>query len=121
MTRVLLVDDSGIMRKIIIRSLLSLGINEDNISEAGDGESAIAAFSPGGFDLVLTDWNMPKKSGLEVIQAIRQQDAAVPIIMITTEGERRRVLEAIEAGVTDYLVKPFESDALRAKLEKHGC
>ena len=70
---------------------------------------------------MLTDWNMPNKSGLEVIQEIRQQDANVPIIMVTTEAEKSRVVQAIQAGVSDYLVKPFTADTLREKLEKHGC
>ncbi len=77
--------------------------------------------SPGQFDLVLTDWNMPGKTGLEVIKEIRAKDAKVPIIMITTEAEKSRVLAAIQAGVSDYLVKPFTPDTLREKLAKHGC
>ena len=67
---------------------------------------------------VLTDWNMPEKTGLDVIEAIRGQGSDVPIIMITTEAETRRVLDAIRAGVTDYLVKPFETDTLREKIGK---
>ena len=116
-TNVLVADDSGTMRKIIIRSLNAVGIK--SVVEAADGEQAVALFRPGTFDLVLTDWNMPGKTGLEVIQAIRAQDAKVPIIMITTEAEKQRVLEAVQAGVTDYLVKPFTQDTLREKLEKH--
>ncbi|MEN0111677.1 MAG: response regulator, partial [Planctomycetota bacterium] len=72
-------------------------------------------------DLVLTDWNMPRKSGLDVIKEVRKQDTDVTIIMVTTEAEKARVLEAIQAGVSDYLVKPFTADTLREKLEKHGC
>jgi len=116
-TNVLVADDSGTMRKIIIRSLNAVGIQ--SVVEAADGEQAVALFRPGTFDLVLTDWNMPGKTGLQVIQAIRAQDAKVPIIMITTEAEKRRVLEAVQAGVTDYLVKPFTPDTLREKLDKH--
>jgi two-component system chemotaxis response regulator CheY len=107
------------MRKIILRSLAAVGVNE--ATEAADGAEAIALFKPGAFDLVLTDWNMPNKSGLEVVQAIRAQDPKVPIIMVTTEAEKGRVLQAIEAGVSDYLVKPFTADTLREKLQKHGC
>ena len=115
--KVLVADDSGTMRKIIIRSLNSLGIKD--VTEAGDGADAVAKFVPGEFQLVLTDWNMPNKSGLEVARAIRPQDANVKIIMITTEAEKSRVLEAIQAGVSDYLVKPFTPDALREKIGKH--
>jgi len=117
--RVLIADDSSTMRKIILRSLQAVGVPE--AKEAADGNEAIAMFKPGEFDLVLTDWNMPGKTGLEVVQAIRAQDPKVPIIMITTEAEKGRVLQAIQAGVSDYLVKPFTADTLRAKLEKHGC
>jgi two-component system chemotaxis response regulator CheY len=105
------------MRKIIIRSLNAVGIT--SVTEAADGSQAVALFQPGKFDLVLTDWNMPGKTGLEVTREIRAQDAAVPIIMITTEAEKSRVMQAIQAGVTDYLVKPFTPETLRAKLDKH--
>ena len=107
------------MRKIILRSLNAVGV--PSAVEAADGEEALKLFSPGDFDLVLTDWNMPGKNGLEVIQEIRSRDPDIPIIMVTTEAEKTRVLEAIQAGVSDYLVKPFTADALREKLEKHGC
>jgi two-component system chemotaxis response regulator CheY len=114
---VLVADDSGTMRKIIIRSLNAVGIT--SVVEAADGNQAVALFKPGAFDLVLTDWNMPGKSGLEVTQAIRALDPKIPVIMITTEAEKQRVLAAIQAGVTDYLVKPFTPDVLREKLDKH--
>jgi two-component system, chemotaxis family, chemotaxis protein CheY len=117
--RVLVADDSSTMRKIIIRSLQAVGV--PTATEAADGAEAISLFKPGEFDLVLTDWNMPNKNGLEVIQEIRKQDANVTIIMVTTEAEKTRVLEAIQAGVSDYLVKPFTAETLREKLEKHGC
>ncbi|MHC2066780.1 response regulator [Bremerella sp. T1] len=117
--RVLVADDSSTMRKIILRSLQAVGV--PNAVEAADGEEAVKMFKPGEFDLVLTDWNMPGKSGLEVIQEIRKIDADVKIMMVTTEAEKSRVMEAIQAGVSDYLVKPFTADTLREKLEKHGC
>ncbi|MCA9247704.1 MAG: response regulator, partial [Planctomycetales bacterium] len=100
-------------------SLTAVGVPE--AVEAADGQEAVDLFEPGKFDMVLTDWNMPNKNGLEVIQEIRKVDAKVPIIMVTTEAEKSRVLEAIQAGVSDYLVKPFNADTLREKLEKHGC
>lgn len=119
MTRVLVADDSSTMRKIILRSLQAVGVKD--VTEAADGSEAVALFGPDKFDLVLTDWNMPGMTGLEVLKAIREQDKKIPIIMVTTEAEKSRVLEAIQAGVTDYLVKPFTADTLREKLEKHGC
>ena len=119
MTKVLVADDSSTMRKIILRSLEAVGVKDAVV--AADGNEAVALFQPGVFNLVLTDWNMPGKSGIEVVQAIRAQDPKVPIIMVTTEAEKGRVMQAIQAGVSDYLVKPFTADVLREKLEKHGC
>ena len=116
-TTVLVADDSGTMRNIIIRSLNAVGITQ--VVEAADGDQAVELFKPGAFDLVLTDWNMPGKTSLEVIQGIRNQDSNVPIIMITTEAEKRRIFDAIQTGVTDYLVKPFTPDTLREKIDKH--
>lgn len=116
MARILLADDSGTMRTIIRRSLEALGIT--NIVEAADGNQATQLFQPGSFDAVLTDWNMPGKTGIEVARAIRALDAKVPIVMITTEAEKTRVLEAIKAGVNDYIVKPFTTEVLREKLSK---
>jgi len=117
--RVLVADDSSTMRKIILRSLAAVGV--PSAVEAADGEEALRAFNDGEFDLVLTDWNMPNKNGLEVIQEVRKIDQQVPIIMVTTEAEKSQVLRAIQAGVSDYLVKPFTADTLRGKLEKFGC
>ena len=117
--RVLVADDSSTMRKIILRSLQAEGITD--ITEAADGAEAVAVFKPGEFDMVLTDWNMPGLTGLEVLQQIRAVDPKVPVIMVTTEAEKSRVLQAIQAGVTDYLVKPFTADTLREKLQKHGA
>jgi two-component system chemotaxis response regulator CheY len=118
-TRVLVADDSSTMRKIILRSLQAVGVPE--AAEAADGVEAVNMFQKQEFDLVLTDWNMPNKSGLEVIKEIRALNAKVPIIMVTTEAEKARVMDAIQAGVSDYLVKPFTAEMLREKLEKHGC
>lgn len=115
--KVLVAEHSPLMRTIIIRSLNAVGVTD--VVEAGDGEEAIAAFASAEFQLVLTDWKMPKKSGLDVVRAIRATGSQIPIIMVTTEAERQRVLDAIQAGITDYLAKPFESDVLRAKLKRY--
>lgn len=105
------------MRKIIARGLKSLWV--DDIVEAEDGAVALKQFGDGtGFDLVLTDWNMPNMNGLELIQAIRGMGSKVPIMMITTEAEKGKVVQAIQAGVNDYMVKPFDQDMLRLKLER---
>jgi two-component system chemotaxis response regulator CheY len=115
--KVLLADDSGVMRKIIIRALNGCGVTD--IVEAADGAEALTKFGEATFDLVMTDWNMPNKSGLDFLKDIRATGSKVPVIMITTEAEAGRVKEAIAAGVTDYLAKPFENDALRAKIDKY--
>jgi two-component system, chemotaxis family, chemotaxis protein CheY len=114
--KVLVADDSGIMRKIIIRSLNSVGVTD--IVEAADGQEAIDAYQTTPVDLILTDWNMPNKTGLDVAKEIRALGSTVPIIMITTEAQKGQVIAAIQAGVNDYLTKPFEADDLRAKLDK---
>jgi two-component system, chemotaxis family, chemotaxis protein CheY len=114
--RVLLVDDSGTMRTIQKRCLNKLGI--EDVIEAEDGAQALQYFEASTFDVVMTDWNMPKMDGLALLQAIRQRNTTIPVIMITTESERARVVTAIQAGVSDYLVKPFTPDGLREKLEK---
>lgn len=116
MRHVLLVDDSGTMRSIIKRSLIAAGV--ESVTEASDGAAALEQFAPDRFDLVLTDWNMPIKNGLELTRDIRATGSAIPIVMITTEAEKNRVLEAIQAGVSDYLVKPFTPEALREKLDR---
>jgi len=115
--KVLVVDDSGVMRKIIIRSLNAVGVND--VVEAADGQEGFNLFQADQFDLVLTDWNMPVRSGLEFVKDIRASGSKVPIMMVTTEAQKSQVIAAIQAGVTDYLTKPFENDTLRAKLDKY--
>jgi two-component system chemotaxis response regulator CheY len=115
--KVLVVDDSGVMRKIIIRSLNAVGVTDT--VEAADGQEAIDKFVADEFDMVLTDWNMPVKSGLEFLTELRATGSQVPVIMVTTESQKGQVIAAIQAGVTDYLTKPFEQDQLRAKLDKY--
>ena len=115
--KVLLVDDSGVMRKIILRALNALGVTD--VVEAADGVEAMEAYNTETFDLVLTDWNMPNMNGLELLTAIRASGSVVPIFMITTESEQGRVLQAIQAGASNYLVKPFDQDTLMDKLQKY--
>lgn len=115
--KVLVVDDSGVMRKIIARGLHALWIDE--VVEAADGVEAVAAFGDGSeFDLVLTDWNMPNMNGLELVQKLRGDGHKHPIVMVTTEVEKGQVVKAIQAGVNDYLCKPFDQDMLQLKLQR---
>jgi two-component system chemotaxis response regulator CheY len=114
--KVLLVDDSGTMRSIQKRCLNKIGI--EDIVEAEDGRRALEAFEKQKFDIVLSDWNMPNMDGLTLLTEIRKRNQAIPVIMITTEAERSRVISAIQAGCSDYLTKPFTVDVLQQKLEK---
>jgi two-component system chemotaxis response regulator CheY len=116
--RVLLVDDSGTMRTIIRRTLESFGVG--TTVEAADGAQALELYKASCcFDLILTEWHMPGKTGIELVREIRALDQQVPIVMVTSESEKSRGLEAISAGITDYLVKPFTSETLRKKLERY--
>lgn len=114
--RALVVDDSGPMRAIVIRNLRTVGIEE--IVQAADGAEALKLFRTSVFDVVITDFNMPQMNGLELVKKLRASGSEVPILMLTTEAERSTVLAAIQAGVTGYLIKPFDSSLLQKKLEK---
>jgi two-component system chemotaxis response regulator CheY len=116
--KILLVDDSGTMRAIQKRCLFKLGVAPDDIVEAENGQVALEEFGKGSFDIVLTDQNMPLMDGLAFVKGVRETNKDLPIVMITTESERSRVIVAIEAGVSDYLVKPFTADDLSVKLRK---
>jgi len=106
------------MRTIQKRCLLKIGIAEEDIVEAQDGRQALSFFESEDFDVVLTDWNMPVMDGLTLLKEIRERDARLPVVMITTEAERSRVVSAIQNGASDYLVKPFTPDNLKEKLER---
>lgn len=114
--KVLVVDDSATMRRIIIRALNGAGI--EDASEASDGKEATAAVDQDEFGLVLMDWNMPNMSGLEALTAIRAQGSKVPVVMVTTEAEKSRVIDAMKAGANDYLIKPFTPDKMMEKIQK---
>ena len=112
--KILLVDDSKTMRSIQKSVLTQLGYNE--IEEACDGQDALSkvgAFEP---DLMLVDWNMPIMDGITFVKTVRQNDKTTPIIMVTTESEKTRVIEAIKAGVNNYVVKPFTPDSLSQRI-----
>ncbi len=115
--QVLIVDDSQIMRKIIIGALKKLGI--DDIVEASNGQEAIETIArESSVGLVLMDWNMPTMSGIDAVKKIRSANIKVPVVMVTTEAEKEKVIEAIKSGANDYLIKPFNPKDIQAKLEK---
>ena len=116
--KVLAVDDFPTMRRIVKTLLRQLGYA--NISEAEDGQAALAKLQQEKFDLVLLDWNMPRMTGLELLKAIRSDDTLrhIPVVMITAEGRKEDVLEAVKAGVNNFIVKPFTAETLEEKLNK---
>ena len=114
--KILLVDDSRTIRNIQKNVLAQLG--QMDIAEAADGVEALKALASDRPDLVLIDWNMPNMDGLTLVQKIREKDKGLALIMVTTEAEKSRVLEAIKAGVNNYVVKPFTAEALSAKIEQ---
>ena len=113
--KALVVDDSLTIRRIVIKALAGIGINE--AAEAGDGQEAVSAAGQGQFDLILMDWNMPKMTGIDALRAIRQSGNKTPVVMVTTEAEKSRVIEAIKTGANDYLIKPFSPEQLAAKVK----
>lgn len=116
---ILLADDSLVVRKSIVRCLNEIG--EFTIEHASDGQEAVDLFKTRPFGLVITDWHMPNKSGVELVAEIRELDDQVPILMVTCEAQREHVIEALTSGASDYLIKPFTHKTLREKLAKHGC
>ncbi len=114
--RILLVDDSKTMRNIQKAVLTQLGYTD--LIEAVDGQDALSKASGAKPGLMLVDWNMPNMDGLSFVKAWRQNDKATPIIMVTTEAEKARVIEAIKAGVNNYVVKPFTPDLLSQRIQE---
>ncbi|MCK9336814.1 MAG: response regulator [Arcobacteraceae bacterium] len=117
--KILIVDDSSTIRKILNNVLMEMGYTKDNIYEAPDGAKAWNLLCQHKYNLLLTDWNMPIMSGLELVRKTRtisKSNKQIPIIMITTEGSKEDVIEALKAGVTNYVVKPFNKDILKQKI-----
>jgi two-component system chemotaxis response regulator CheY len=114
--RILLVDDSRTIRNIQKNVLAQLG--HTDVVEAADGVEALKQLSAGRPDLMLVDWNMPNMDGITLVRNVRQTDKTLPMIMVTTEAEKTRVIEAIKAGVNNYVVKPFTAETLSEKIQQ---
>jgi len=115
---ILIVDDFESMRRIVKGTLKSIGFN--NFIEAEDGAVALKKLEKQKVDLIISDWIMPNLNGLDFLKAVRGSDKFknIPFIMVTAEGQKGNVLEAINAGVNNYIVKPFTPETLNAKLKK---
>jgi two-component system chemotaxis response regulator CheY len=116
--KILIVDDFATMRKVI-RNLLKQG-GFENVVEAEDGVAALKALKSQPVDFIISDWNMPNMSGLELLKAVRSDDElkALPFLMVTAEALKDNVVAAVKAGVSNYIVKPFTAEVLNEKIEK---
>ena len=116
--RVLIVDDSSVMRKIVERSLRQAGLELSEVLEASNGAEALAEVQNGTFDLILSDINMPAMDGLEFLRNLATVESAkgVPVVMITTEGSEARVVEALSVGAKGYIRKPFTPEQVRERV-----
>lgn len=114
--KILVVDDSATMRRILVNSLQRIGYSE--CVEAGDGREALDKFD-GSIQFVITDWNMPTMSGLDLTRALRSHPAgkSVPILMVTTRSVKEDIIAAVQAGVSNYIVKPFTPQVLKEKID----
>jgi two-component system chemotaxis response regulator CheY len=115
--KVLIVDDYNTMLRIIRNLLQQIGFKD--ITEAADGEAALEKFNADNYGLVISDWNMEPMSGYELLKSIRagNKNASVPFIMITAESKTENVIKAKQAGVSNYIVKPFNAETLKGKIE----
>ena len=116
--KILAVDDSPTMRRIIINTLKRAGYAD--VVEAGDGKDALAKLKVEDVNFVITDWNMPEMDGLTFVKTVRGMDQykALPILMVTTRSVKDDIVEALKAGVNNYIVKPFTPDTLKEKIEQ---
>ncbi|MFY9804714.1 MAG: response regulator [Candidatus Acidiferrales bacterium] len=116
--KVLIVDDSSVMRKIVERALRQAGLDIAEVVEASNGAEALAEVQKGSLDLILSDINMPVMDGLEFLKGVAGVECAkgVPVVMITTEGSEARVVEALSAGARGYLRKPFTSEQVKERV-----
>ena len=116
--KILVVDDHESMRRIEKQILNDLGY--PNVDMADDGSTALPMLQAGNYDFVISDWNMPRMEGLELLRAIRA-DARLtktPVLLVTAESKKEKIIEAVKAGVNDYVVKPFNAEIIKAKIAR---
>jgi two-component system chemotaxis response regulator CheY len=116
--KILAVDDSATMRRIIKNQLKQAGY--DQVDEAENGKEALTMLAQGGYDLLITDWNMPEMCGLDLVKEVRKNEASrgLPILMVTTVAGKEEIVIALKAGVNNYMVKPFDTATLRTKISQ---
>jgi len=116
--KVLVVDDFSTMRRIVKNILRQLEFN--NIIEADDGSTGLEVLQKEKIGIIISDWNMPKMTGLELLKAVRADDALkdIPFLMVTAEAQQENIIEAVKAGVSNYIVKPFTAETLSQKIEQ---
>lgn len=116
--KILVVDDFSTMRRIIKNILKQIGFT--NIDEAENGQIALSKIGEGNYDLVVSDWNMPEMTGIELLKMVRANETTkdLPFLMVTAEAKKENVVEAVKAGVNNYIVKPFTAEVLQEKISK---
>ncbi|HSS31077.1 MAG TPA: chemotaxis response regulator CheY [Nitrospiraceae bacterium] len=116
--KILVVDDMSTMRRIVKNIMKQLGYA--NVDEAENGKDALDKLKAESFGFVISDWNMPVMTGIELLRAIRADDQlkALPVLMVTAEAQKENLVEAIQAGVSNYIVKPFTAEVLQEKMNK---
>ena len=116
--KILVVDDMSTMRRIVKSIIKQLGFA--NVEEAENGQEALDKLRAESFGFVISDWNMPVMTGIELLRAIRADDKlkAIPVLMVTAEAQKENLVEAIKAGVSNYIVKPFTAEVLQEKMNK---
>ena len=116
--KILIVDDFSTMRRIIKNLLRDLGFN--NTDEADDGNTGLPKLQSGNYDFLVTDWNMPGMTGIDLLRAVRADDKlkSLPVLMVTAEAKKEQIVMAAQEGVNGYIVKPFTAQTLKEKIEK---
>ena len=116
--KILIVDDMQTMRRILKSALVDIGFND--VTDTDGGETALLMLEQGDYDLLITDWNMPGMEGIDLLKAVRASDKlkAMPVLMVTAEAKRDQIMEAAQAGVNGYIIKPFQPAMLKEKIGK---